>query len=43
MLPEMTLIDFSWIDDSGVFHEQSDLSSAQGQVYACGLFLFEKQ
>jgi len=42
MLPGMTLIDFSWIDDSGVFHEHDEISVTNDQEYACGLFLLEK-
>ncbi len=43
MLPSMTLVDFSWIDDAGVFHEHDEVSAANDQEYACGLFLLEKQ
>lgn len=43
MLPSMTLVNFSWIDDAGVFHEHDDVSAANDQEYACGLFLLEKQ
>jgi hypothetical protein len=42
MFRELTLVEFSWVDDDGKFHEQASCDDAREQDYACGMFLFEK-
>lgn len=41
MFSSLTLVDFSWIDDAGQFHESDCVNEAIGQQYACGLYHFE--
>jgi hypothetical protein len=42
MFVKLRLIEFSWVDDVGRFHNNSSHHMAEGQDYACGMFLFEK-
>lgn len=43
MFAQLALVEFSWVDDAGNFHENTPVAEANGQEYACGMFLFEKQ
>lgn len=38
----LRLIEFSLVDDAGVFHESVSTDMAAGLEYGCGLFVFEK-
>ena len=38
----LQLVDFSYVDDVGVFHEDAKLDSMQSLEYGCGLFHFKK-
>jgi Caenorhabditis protein of unknown function, DUF268 len=38
----MKLVEFSWVDDAGLFHENTPVNEASQQEYACGMFLLEK-
>lgn len=42
MLKKLKLIEFSWVDDAGRFHDNGSPHMAEGQDYACGMFVFEK-
>ena len=42
MFGKLKLIEFSWVDDAGYFHDNVNHHTAEGQDYACGMFLFEK-
>jgi len=42
MFGKLRLIEFSWVDDKGRFHDNASHKMAEGQDYACGMFLFEK-
>lgn len=42
MFAQMKLLEFSWVDDAGQFHQATPVSDAGQQEYACGMFLFEK-
>ena len=42
MFGKLKLIEFSWVDDAGRFHDNVSHHMAEGQDYACGMFLFEK-
>jgi hypothetical protein len=42
LFPGMDLIEFSMINDHREFIENADLSEAQSQEYACGLYCLEK-
>ena len=42
MFGKLRLIEFSWVDDVGRFHNNASHHMAEGQDYACGMFLFEK-
>lgn len=42
MFPKMKLLEFSWVDDAGNFHEDTPVGEAKLQEYACGMFLLEK-
>lgn len=42
MFGQLKLVDFSWVDDAGSFHESKPINDANQQEYACGMFLFEK-
>ncbi|MFZ2664324.1 MAG: DUF268 domain-containing protein [Patescibacteria group bacterium] len=39
----LSLVSFSFVNDDGVFIENVDISSAENQNYACGMFIFEKK
>lgn len=43
LFSSLQLIDFSYVDDAGVFHENSQLDQANNLDYGCGLFHFQKQ
>lgn len=38
----LTLLEFSMVDDNGVFIKNADIDLAKEQNYACGMFCFEK-
>jgi hypothetical protein len=42
MFPKLQLVDFSYVDDIGVFHENASLNLASELDYGCGLFHFKK-
>lgn len=42
LLPKLTLIEFSLVDDQGFFHQHQSLELGGAQEYGCGLFIFEK-
>jgi len=42
MFSELELVEFSYVDDAGVYHECRELQEATNSEYACGLFLFRK-
>ncbi|MDP1523961.1 MAG: DUF268 domain-containing protein [Methylotenera sp.] len=42
MFPHMKLIEFSFVDDVGQFHENNPIENAIGLEYGCGMFYFEK-
>jgi SAM-dependent methyltransferase len=42
LFPQLSLINFSYVDDAGTFHENTDLKNAQGLDFGCGLFHFKK-
>ena len=42
MFEKLKLIEFSWVDDAGRFHDNSSPNMAEVQEYACGMFVFEK-
>lgn len=42
MFPQLKLIEFGCVDDSGQFHEAQSVNSASELEYGCGLFQFEK-
>jgi hypothetical protein len=42
MLPELHIVEFSLIDDCGVYCQHVEPSEGMRQEYGCGLFLFEK-
>ena len=39
---ELQLVEFSYVDDAGNFHEFADINDAKNQNYACGCFLFRR-
>ena len=43
MFPQMRLVEFSCIDDSGRYLEHHETGSATHFEYGCGLFLFQKR
>ena len=43
MFPELSLIEFSGIDDDGEFHRDRPLEELVGSRYACGLYRFGRQ
>jgi SAM-dependent methyltransferase len=43
LFSSLQLIDFSFVDDAGVFYENSQLDQANHLEYGCGLFHFQKQ
>lgn len=42
MFPQMKLVEFSYVDDLGQFHQSASPAQAEGLDYGCGMFLFEK-
>ena len=42
LFPELTLIEFSFVDDAGLFHEHQSVEIASALNYGCGLFHFQK-
>lgn len=42
MFEGLSLISFSWVDDSGILHENTNLNGAVNAEYACGFFEFER-
>lgn len=42
MFPQMRLVEFSYVDDDGRYHEDKPVESASLLEYGCGLFQFEK-
>lgn len=39
----LNLVEFSFVSDDRIFHEQVDIASSQGSYYALGLFVFTKK
>ena len=42
LFPELTLLEFSFVDDEGLYHEHESVEAAIGLEYGCGLFHFHK-
>lgn len=42
MFPQMRLVEFSYVDDDGLYHEAKPVEAAIHLEYGCGLFQFEK-
>ena len=42
LFTSLQLVDFSFVDDAGQFHESAQLNQAQLLDYGCGLFHFQK-
>jgi hypothetical protein len=42
LFPELTLLEFSFVDDEGLYHEHQSVEAAIGLEYGCGLFHFQK-
>jgi len=42
LFPQMKLIEFSYVDDTGQYSEKKSVEDAMGLEYGCGLFVFEK-
>ena len=42
LFTSLQLVDFSFVDDAGQFHENAQLNQAQSLDYGCGLFHFQK-
>lgn len=42
MFPQMRLIEFSYVDDNGQYHEAKSIETADNLEYGCGMFQFEK-
>jgi len=42
LFSSMQLVEFSFVDDAGQYHEKKSLSDANNNEYACGLFHFRK-
>jgi SAM-dependent methyltransferase len=42
MFPELELVEFSGVDDSGAFKRNRELSELAGADYACGMFLLKR-
>ncbi len=42
LLGDLTLIEFSCIDDDGVFHEKTHPTKFKQNKYACGLYWFRR-
>ncbi len=43
MFPQMRLVEFSYVDDSGQFHETRSPAAAAQLEYGCGMYYFEKR
>lgn len=41
-MPDLALQEFSLVDDRGKFWPQADISQAEGSLYACGLYWFQR-
>ena len=41
--PKFQLLEFSYVDDQGTYHEYASLQDATDQQYACGMFWLKKQ
>lgn len=42
MFPQMKLVEFSYVDDDGQYHEDKSIEAASHLEYGCGLFQFAK-
>lgn len=42
LMPNLTLLEFSWVSDDGVFHERGEQADAAELDYGCGMYVFEK-
>jgi Caenorhabditis protein of unknown function, DUF268 len=42
LFPELTLIEFSFVDDAGLYNEHQSVEAAIELEYGCGLFHFQK-
>ena len=42
LFPELTLLEFSFVDDEGLYLEHQSVEAAIGLEYGCGLFHFHK-
>ena len=42
MFPDLSLVEFSFVDDNGQLHEHQLPDAAQLNYYACGLYIFGK-
>ena len=42
MFPQMKLVELSYVDDDGQYHEDKAIETASHLEYGCGLFQFEK-
>jgi len=42
MFSQLEMLEFSFVDDDGQFHEHGSFSEAENMEYGCGLFLFGK-
>ncbi len=42
MFTEMSLVDFSYVDDAGQFHQKQSIEVASSLQYGCGMFHFQK-
>jgi FkbM family methyltransferase len=40
--PELELVEFSGVDDRGVFRRHRDLAELRGSTYACGMYHFKR-
>ena len=43
MFPQMRLVEFSYVDDDGQYHEAKPVEAASHLEYGCGLFQFEME
>ncbi|MDQ6972129.1 MAG: DUF268 domain-containing protein [Mariprofundaceae bacterium] len=43
MFSDLSLVEFTFVDDSQRFHEDCELDEAADMEYACGMYVFEKQ
>jgi hypothetical protein len=43
LFSSLRFVDFSYVDDAGVFHENAQLDQANHLDYGCGLFHFQKK